>query len=133
MPLIVKSEQPREVPEKGIYRAHVGKISLDQHEEYGQQVLIPFKLDRHCKQDGNPFVVFLTASFILSVRSKLKKAIEGILGRKLDKEERQAFDLEALEGLPVEIEIKHTSSKSGSVYAEVVVEKITHVEEDGPF
>jgi hypothetical protein len=66
-----------------------------------------------------PIRVFTEASNTLTRKSKLRKFVEGILGRTLTKEEVQGFDLETLIGLECQIVVKHEQGADGNIYSRV--------------
>ncbi|MGE5445261.1 MAG: hypothetical protein ACM3SR_11785, partial [Ignavibacteriales bacterium] len=69
--------------------------------------------------DGMPIRVFTEAGNTLTRKSKLRKIVEGILGRTLTKEEVQGFDLETLIGLDCQIVVKHEEGLDGNTYSRV--------------
>jgi hypothetical protein len=118
MPLIAKAPERRLCP-MGAHKAKVEKIEPKHHEQSGERVLFTFMLDGRAWDDGMPIRVFTEASNTLTRKSKLRKIVEGILGRKLTKAEVQGFDLETLVGLECQIVVKHEEGLDGNTYSRV--------------
>lgn len=118
MPLIAKAPERRSCP-IGAHKGKVEKIEPKHHQEWGERVLFTFLLDGKAYDDGKAIRVFTEASNTLTRKSKPRKIVEGILGRKLTKEETQGFDLETLVGLECQIVIKHEEGIDGNTYSRV--------------
>lgn len=118
MPLIAKAPERRLCP-MGAHKAKVEKIELKHHPEWGERVLFIFLLVGRAWDDGMPIRVFTEAGNTLTRKSKLRKIVEGILGRTLTKEEVQGFDLETLIGLDCQIVVKHEEGLDGNTYSRV--------------
>ncbi len=118
MPLIAKAPERRLCP-MGAHKAKVEKIEPKHHEQWGERVLFILLLVGKAWDDGMPIRVFTEASNTLTRKSKLRKIVEGILGRKLTKEETQGFDLETLVGLDCQIVVKHEEGVDGNIYSRI--------------
>lgn len=118
MPLIAKAPERRLCP-VGVHKAKVEKIEPKHHEQWGERVLFTFLLNGNAYDDGTSIRVFTEASNTLTRKSKLRKIVEGLIGRTLTKEEVQGFDLETLVGLECQIVVKHEQGADGNIYSRV--------------
>jgi hypothetical protein len=118
MPLIAKVPERRLCP-MGAHKAKVEKIEPKHHQEWGERVLFIFLLVGKAYDDRMPIRQFTEAGNTLTRKSKLRKFVEGILGRKLTNEEVQGFDLETLIGHECQIVVKHEEGVDGNMYSRI--------------
>lgn len=71
------------------------------------------------KEGDEPKPIVISQEYTLSMGQKanLRKLIEGMIGTTLSDGEASAFDVESLIGMPCLLNIKHNTSKKGTIYS----------------
>lgn len=121
-----------ELPPQGTFLArcyqfiHIGTVEDTYMGEVKKfnKIRLSFELPTKTKvfkegESAKPITVHQEYTLSMGSKANLRKIVEGIIGTTLKDEEAYAFDVESLVGKPCLLTIKHKTSASGKVRAEI--------------
>lgn len=99
---------------------HIGTIkeTIQGNEVELNKIRLVFELPNELMDNGKPFSIGSDFTLSMSPKANLKKFVDGMFGKSLDKQESYDFDVESLVGKTCLLNVIHKTSKaSGNVYA----------------
>ncbi len=117
--VFIRDEKSPQCP-KGIYEASLQSVDEREHNDYGKYLLLIFAVDVTQDNNSTQFEVSHACSLSLAANSKLRKAINSLLGRELSQEEAKAgFDVEKLISSSCRVLVNSVEGKEGNTYSRV--------------
>ena len=117
--VFIRDEKRPQCP-MGIYEAALQSVDEREHNDYGKYLLLIFAVDVTQDNNSTQFEVSHACSLSLSANSKLRKAINGLLGRDMTQDEAKAgIDVEKLIGSSCNVLVSSVEGKDGDTYSRV--------------
>lgn len=134
MALIAPRQAQRPIPPEGTHVArvtriiHIGTIpdTYQGEEKESNKVDITWELLDETYvfkegEDAKPFVVSQEYTLSMGEKANLRKIVEGMIGKKLQQDDADSFDITSLINQPCLLVVQHKTSKtSGNIYPVVV-------------
>jgi hypothetical protein len=101
---------------------HIGTVkeTIKGVEQEMNKIRLVFELPQELRDDGKPFTIGADYTLSMSPKANLKKFVDGMLGKSLDKQESGDFDVESLVGKACLLNVIHKQSQStGNTYAQI--------------